>query len=154
MRETAPLAVTVQKRCGKLAPLAGTVRKRGLRLHLGCTWMQQSLEAVCLFRKEAGTCQGADLHPLLRKRLDEYLERIKADPTAKRHYSIPGTHAEILAADELLKAREAAGLPLNLDDFVSYQVSLNPKYDVPEAKFCQNCDELLPDPRSIPGRRE
>jgi hypothetical protein len=58
VRETALLAVTVQKRCGNPAPLAVNVRKRGRRLPLGCTWMQQSLEAVCLFRKEAGTWHG------------------------------------------------------------------------------------------------
>jgi hypothetical protein len=87
-----------------------------------------------------------DLDPLLIARID----KVK-DP---RHYSALGTHAEVLAADELLKARRAAGLPVSdeiIDSFVHYQRWLDEPLN--PAAMCPNCTDTLSGSVSIPGKR-
>jgi hypothetical protein len=88
----------------------------------------------------------ADLDPLLQ-------DRIRAMGPS-RHFSDPGSHAEVYAVDELLKARRAAGLSVSdetLQTFVTYQEWLNKPYG--PAKMCPNCSGILHDVKSIAGKR-
>ena len=84
-----------------------------------------------------------------------FLEQRSVEATTKNlHHSIPGTHTEVLAADELLKARISAGetvTPATMNRFVSYQVWFY--RNLGAAKMCQNCSYILPEVYSIPGKR-
>lgn len=68
----------------------------------------------------------ADLHPLLKARLTKYLE--ESGGLAPVRAGIPGTHSEIIALDQAIKAREARlGRDLtiaDLSDFILHNRSL------------------------------
>lgn len=101
-----------------------------------------------------------DLHPLLMERVNRILqERANGH---NRHYSKPGTHAEVLAVDELLKAREAAGETVTeqtLNDIVTDQYWLNeqagkPNEGINPAPTCGNCTEILQGTTSQAGSKQ
>ena len=96
-----------------------------------------------------------DLHPILKERAIE----IENMGDGKPHYSRPGTHAEVLATNELLKAREAAGETVTretLKDIVTDQYWLKPhpsETGLNPAKTCQNCTHILHGTNSSGGKR-
>lgn len=101
-----------------------------------------------------------DLHPLLRERVNRILQE-RAN-NHERHYSKPGTHAEVLAVDELLKAREAAGEVVTertLNDIVTDQYWLRedlskPNNGINPAPTCGNCTEILKGTTSQAGSNQ
>ena len=96
-----------------------------------------------------------DLHPLLEERANE----LKNMGNEKPHYSEPGTHAEVLATNELLKAREAAGETVTretLKDIVTDQYWLDPRKGetgLNPAKICPNCTHTLEGTTSSAGKK-
>jgi hypothetical protein len=61
---------------------------------------------------------------------------------------------DVLAIDELIKLRQADGLevtPEDLHEFTSYQEWIGERRG--PVKFCQNCSYILPEVKSIPGKR-
>jgi hypothetical protein len=99
----------------------------------------------------------ADLDPILRDRINKLNELGQ-----EKHHSKPGTHAEILAVDELLKARRAAGETVTektLNDIITDQYWLDVKTDKPNnginpAPTCGNCTEILKGTTSQAGANE
>jgi tRNA(Arg) A34 adenosine deaminase TadA len=86
-----------------------------------------------------------DLHPILKQRL--------ADLKNPVHPSTPGTHAEVIAIDKALKAREAAGMTVteaDLGDFIFHNETLwsNKVGSVP---CCANCTPLTKGADSLSG---
>ena len=70
------------------------------------------------------------------------------------HYSKPGTHAEVLATDELLKARIANGETVTnntMKRITSYQYWLRKPLD--PVKMCGNCSHILQEVNSIAGKK-
>lgn len=89
-----------------------------------------------------------DFHPLLRDRVREQQQR-RAD--GQDHFSEPGTHAEVLALDQALKSREAAGMPVteaDLGDFVQLPMWSREEGAGPhmrpgaEAPCCGHCNPI------------
>jgi RHS repeat-associated protein len=93
----------------------------------------------------------AKLHRLLKDRATE----INDDPVlSKRHeHSTPGTHAEILALDELLKRRETMfgrdATIQDLQELETYQRWLTKPSN--PAKMCPHCTYISEGATSIPG---
>ncbi|MBL8179756.1 MAG: hypothetical protein JNK48_34070 [Bryobacterales bacterium] len=88
-----------------------------------------------------------DLHPILKERLANM-------PQPPPHPSLPGSHSEIMAMDQALKAREAAGMKVSdedLKDFVLYNETLyrNRTGSVP---CCANCSSLTDGVDSLSGK--
>jgi hypothetical protein len=88
-----------------------------------------------------------DLHPLLRKNLDDYLA-ITGGITPARAGK-PGTHSEIVALNRALHEREAAlgrpVEPLELSEFVLHNRSLMGKTKIEGIPPpCANCEAILP----------
>ncbi|MEL7367402.1 MAG: YwqJ-related putative deaminase [Myxococcota bacterium] len=92
-------------------------------------------------------------HPLIADRV----KRLQANP---KHYSAPGTHAEVIALDKALKAREARlGRPLAKSDLNSMTLDVrwtesNPKQRmVPnqDAPRCANCADITDGVRNLAG---
>ena len=96
-----------------------------------------------------------NLDPILSERVNE----LESMGDGKPHYSRPGTHAEVLATNELLKAREAAGETVTretLKDIVTDQYWLKPhpgETGLNPAKTCQNCTHILHGTNSSGGKR-
>lgn len=96
-----------------------------------------------------------DLHPILRERAVELQNMGDGRP----HYSEPGTHAEVLATNELLRAREVAGetvTPETLRDIVTDQYWLKPhqgETGLNPARTCPNCTHTLHGTESAAGKR-
>lgn len=88
-----------------------------------------------------------NLHPLLKQRLDDYLEGTRGVTPARA--GKPGTHSEIIALNRALYEREAAlGRPVKpqeLSEFVLHNRSLfrsNKRMGIPPP--CPNCEAILP----------
>lgn len=91
-----------------------------------------------------------DLDPILQRRINEIMQ----NPNLRsKHYSTPGTHAEILAADELLKRRRAMGMDVtekDLDELVFHQRWMT---DPPNpAPMCPHCSHILSGSESLAGK--
>ncbi len=106
-----------------------------------------------------------DLHPVLQKRLSEYSAEASAHGPYDlggdlglrpwKHFSEPGTHAEVVAVDRLLKYREAAGLPADESAPREFRIEMyNPLYEsgVRPIECCANCTTLIPDVSSGTGK--
>jgi len=96
-----------------------------------------------------------DLDPILMDRVNNL------NSEGKPHFSEPGTHAEVLAVDEILQARRAAGekvTPETLNEIIHDQYWLDPKLNKPNnginpAPTCQNCTSILNGTESLGGNR-
>ncbi|HEX2835647.1 MAG TPA: Ig-like domain-containing protein [Thermoanaerobaculia bacterium] len=145
------LTQTVANHEAKLvrAVLEDSVRLRTLHFSRRGPVVARALDTETGFISSAKTnvrTLPADLDPILKDRVQRM--------GIPRHYSRPGTHAEIMAIDEVIKARRAAGLPVSeetLSKFVTSQEWLTKPYN--PARMCPNCSDILFDVRSIPGKR-
>ena len=68
----------------------------------------------------------SDLHPLLQQRLDNYLEATNGATPVRA--GVPGSHSEIMALDQAIKAREArlgiTATETDISDFLLHNRSL------------------------------
>jgi hypothetical protein len=97
--------------------------------------------------------RSEDLHPLVRARLDEYLQASDARPepfdwgSRTFHPSAPGEHSEIFAVSELLWSRTAAGYPT--DESVMRELRVDNRFPWRKggmpAPCCGNCTAIIPD---------
>jgi hypothetical protein len=100
------------------------------------------------------------LHPLLRERLERYRALCAALPepfewdSHQLHPSEPGTHAELYAVNELLWAREAAGLAVDVDTLRELHVDNEFPWmgGGQSAPCCGNCTAVIPDVESSAGK--
>lgn len=75
-------------------------------------------------------------------------------PSPSPHPSKPGTHSEIVAIDQALKAREAAGMKVSeedLKDFVLYNETLY-KNRTGSVPCCANCTAMTDGVDSLSGK--
>jgi hypothetical protein len=96
-----------------------------------------------------------DLHPLLRDRLNAYLERTGG--ITPERYGVAGSHSEIMALDKALTARELATqtavVESDLSSFILHNRSLvgeNRVIGVPPP--CVNCDNIIYGVRILWGK--
>jgi hypothetical protein len=88
-----------------------------------------------------------DLHPILKRRLDDYL--LKTGSRTPKRAGPPGAHSEIIALNRALHAREAlVGRPIEpkeLSEFVLHNRSmLRAKKIEGVPPPCANCEAILP----------
>jgi hypothetical protein len=90
-----------------------------------------------------------DAHPVLKARIEQQETAFKEGLELKnpRSGSTPGAHAEVIAVDKALKAREAAGLEVN-DNTISElylhnRSLLNNQYPNGTPKMCDHCASIL-----------
>lgn len=109
----------------------------------------------------------ADLHPVLQERLDALIAEAEANPARYEyasgerggfpHFSTPGTHAEVQAADRALRDRELRGLPVDAGSLNELTVQSHflegPKRGM-DAPSCPNCTALLPGADNLAGSRQ
>src|SRR5205823_3616715 len=105
----------------------------------------------------------AALHPVLRARIEAYKQECQRSGvvfewgTSYRHFSDPGTHAEVYAVNELLWRRVAQGL--EVDDNVFRELRMDnqfPWYNSGAGKpapCCANCSAILSDVPCNAGKR-
>jgi RHS repeat-associated protein len=95
-----------------------------------------------------------DLHPVLQRRLDEYLDA-SGGRTPERA-GIPGSHSEIVALDQAIKARELRlGIPVTEDmlpDFLlSNRALIGERRIVGVPPRCANCAAITNGVRTVGG---
>lgn len=96
-----------------------------------------------------------DLDPILMDRVNEL------NNNGAPHYSAPGTHAEVLAVDDILKSRRAAGEEVTaetLNEIIHDQYWLDVKPNRPNgginpAPTCENCTHILRGAESMGGNK-
>lgn len=90
-----------------------------------------------------------EAHPVLKARIEKQIELNDSDwvPDNIRSGSNPGAHAEVVATDKALKAREAAGMRVVDKDITELYLHnrslLNSQYPTGTPKMCDHCVRIL-----------